>query len=263
MSNEKFGRITEFIVAGKTLRTPDLEIRFEVTFDDDTEPNESRVIVYNLSDSTIAAINKAKRVVLNAGYQSGYGTILSGYITKHSTEYSESDKATTFYIRDSSPVGSTALKTIAYAKKTKSSTILRDLARRGGIGVGQLDLPKDVTYLRGTSVSGTVITAIKKIAKDCGAKAYINKGKLYVRPESKGDSSGVVISQETGMIDSPAPLSDEKVKGYNIKTALEHRITTNSLVVVKGKYVNGTMRVRSGKHISDGNSFTTEVEAVY
>lgn len=245
------------------MRTPDLEIRFEVTFDDNTEPNESKVIVYNLSESTINSINKANRVILNAGYQSGYGTILSGYITKYETQYSEADKITTFYVKDSSPAGSTTIKNIGYAKGVKSSTIIRDLARRGNLGVGQIDLPKDVTYKRGTSVSGTIITALKKIAKDCGANAYISKGKIYIRPGSKGDASGVVVSQESGMIESPADLNDDKAKGYNVKMTLEHRITTSSLIVLKSKFVNGVLRVRSGKHMSDGTSFQTEVEAVY
>lgn len=261
--SEKFGRVTEFIVGGKTLRTPDLEIRFEVSFDDDAEPNESKVIVYNLSESTIAAINKANRVILNAGYKSGYGTILSGYITKFETQYSESDKITTFYIKDSSPSGANTIKNIGYTKGVKSSTIIRDLARRGNLGIGQIDLPKDVTYTRGTNVSGTIITALKKIAKDCGANVYINKGKVYIRPGYKGDASGVVVSQESGMIESPADLNDEKTKGYAVKMSLEHRITTNSLVVLKSKFVNGVLRVRSGKHMSDGTSFQTEVEAVY
>lgn len=261
--NEKFGRITEFIVGGQTLRTPDLEIQFQVNFDNDTEPNESKVIIYNLSEDTIETILAKKKAVLNAGYKSSYGTILSGYITRHETEFQEVDKKTTFYILDSTTPGTNALKTVSYGKNTKTDTVLRDLARRGGLSVAQMNLPKNVNYPRGTTASGTVISAIKKFSKDAGASAYIRQGKLYVRPGATGDSSGVIISSESGMIGSPSVINDEKLKGYDVKVSLEHRITTNSLVVVQSKYVNATLRVHSGKHVSDGASFITEMEAIY
>ena len=52
-----------------SINSNDLDLEFDVEFDDDTEANESEIILYNLSDTTIQNIKKGEKVVT-----SGLGT---------------------------------------------------------------------------------------------------------------------------------------------------------------------------------------------
>ncbi|MFB8733911.1 hypothetical protein ACEQPO_08135 [Bacillus sp. SL00103] len=47
----------------------DLEVRFEVPFDDDAKPNETKVEIFNLSSSTINKIKKGATMTVQAGYK--------------------------------------------------------------------------------------------------------------------------------------------------------------------------------------------------
>ena len=69
------------IQTGKvTINADDLDMEFDVEFDDDTETNESEITVYNLSDTTIQNIKKGEKLTLTAGYKEDTGIILSGFM---------------------------------------------------------------------------------------------------------------------------------------------------------------------------------------
>src|ERR1044072_4023706 len=128
--DKQFGRVIEFHVGGGVIRNSEVEIHFDVPFDDNLEPNESKVILHNLSDSTINQIRKFEKAVLNAGYEGAVGTVWEGYIYDHDTKWNDVDKETTFYVHDSENPGNKTVKSISYAKNTKADTIIRDLAKK-------------------------------------------------------------------------------------------------------------------------------------
>ena len=84
-SNAMFGRVIKITVKGKystTFSNKDLEIRFDVPFDDDAKPNTSIVEIYNLSKDSINRMQKGDTCTIQAGYKDDYGVIASGKITK-------------------------------------------------------------------------------------------------------------------------------------------------------------------------------------
>lgn len=263
MMSESYGRVTELIVGGQTLKTPDLEIRFDVPFDDDPDPNEARIEIYNLTDNTINNIAHFSRVVLNAGYKGDVGTILSGYISFYETRWEGPDKITTFTVLDSEPLDSRTIPSVSYAKNTKASTIIKDLLKRGNLSTAALSLVKDIVYTEGVTVEGSVVDAIKNVAADCQTSFYILKGKLYIRPLSQGDKTNFVLSPKTGLIGSPTFFQDDSSAGYQAQCLLNHRLTTGSLITLESRVVEASLRVRRGRHSSSGSDFTTEIEAVF
>ena len=104
----------------------------------------------------------------------------------------------------------------------------------------------------------------------CSSSAYVCKGRIFVRTLKDGDKTGVELSAETGLVGSPEYFEEEVkkdkkvyyVKGYKLKCLLNNKITTGSIVKVKSKFCNGSFRVRSGKHISNGADFYTELEVI-
>jgi hypothetical protein len=275
--NELYGRKIELIVGGKLhvnqLGSGGLTINFEVTFDDDKEPNICSVRVYNLSDSTIAGIKKDTPLVLNAGYIGDVGSILLGFVDKIATERQGVDKITEIQVID----GATAWYSLpikkTYKAGTKASTILRDLHTLSGLEIGAFALPVDKIYTRGKTIATTVSNALSGVANDCGAKAHVTRGKTFIRPKNEGQAIGFVLDKDHGLIGSPTPITTEKNipipkakdkklvrDGYKVVMLLNHRITTDAIIKITSKTANGMFRVESGRHYSDGQSFYTETE---
>lgn len=262
----QFGRFAEVVAGAVKANSDNLTIQFEVPFDDDTEPNESKIDIYNLTDNTINQIKRGLKATLNAGYRSDRGVILSGYISKVLTSRSGVDKKTTIYVLDSPPIDEKKTIKKTYKANIKASQILRDLGSILKLNIAVLALPKDKTYTKGYTVNGKILDTMKKIAKDCGAIVYINKSKVYIRSIKAGDDSRFILKPETGLIGTPEPFEDErdgvKYKGYKVKSLLQYRLTTASIVTIESKFVKGQFRVRKGVHKWDGNDFVTEMEVI-
>lgn len=260
-----FGRIVEVNCAGRSLSSKNYRIEFRIEFDDDPTPNTNEIKIYNLADSTINSFKKNSRITVNAGYESDNGVILSGYVTKVLTNREGVDHFTTISVIDSQSLSSTKTVNKSYKKGVKASFILKDLSSALGIKLSALKLPTDKTYAKGHSVNGNIVEAMKSIVKDSGASFYINKGNLYIRSIKEGDATNFVLGNDTGLVGSPEPFEEETDdnkgrKGYRVRSFLQYRMTTASIITLKSKYVNGRYRVRKGSHSWAGNNFYTEVE---
>ena len=292
MSNQQlFKRFAEVKIGDYfCANSNDFTIRFSVPFDDDTEPNESTIEIYNLSNNTVSNIKKNDVCIITAGYERDTGVILKGRVSFVKTVQEGVDKLTTIYVLDSEDLTTKTIESKKYSSGVSASNILKDLAKKVGLTITQLKLPTDVKYSKGWTCEGEILGEMEKIANHCGASAYINKGLLYIRPLTDGDDTNFEISVETGLLDSPNEFYEEKelskedaqytatqkgqskVKqvndkkvieehGYNVTCLLQHRITTASLVTLKSKYANGKFRVRSGVHKFD-DTFVTEMVIV-
>ncbi|USK71769.1 phage protein [Peribacillus asahii] len=102
--NQLFGRVIKATIETSTgylkFDSNDLEIRFEVPFDDDSKPNISTLQIYNLTKTTINRIKKGQNITLNAGYKDDYGVIVEGKITRVLSAYEGVDKVTTITFKE-------------------------------------------------------------------------------------------------------------------------------------------------------------------
>nr|WP_284641182.1 hypothetical protein [Paenibacillus chinjuensis] len=241
----------------------DFAIEGSVPFDNDPLPNESEIKIWNLTQDTIERIQRGDVLTINAGYRGDVGVILHGFISKVHTKREGVDKITTIYVLDSEDLSSRKLTDVAYAEGTLASYILKEMAAQLGLPIAQFELNQDYRYEDGYTASGEVTKIISDIAADCGTSAYVNKGKLYIRNLRRGADDVFSLNVETGMIGSPEPFEDEHFKGYNLKSQLQYRITTASIIDVTSSYFEGRVHVRSGSHtFSRTGDFITEVEAI-
>ena len=232
-----------------SINSDDLDLEFDVEFDDDTEANESEIILYNLSDTTIQNIKKGEKVTLTAGYKEDTGIILSGFISHVKTVFDDLDKVTTVKVIDSVDRIERKIENLAYAKGSKASTILNDLLTKVGLPVAKFSIKRDYVYKDGLTVNAGLMETIKKQAQVCGVSTYISKGQIYVQAISEGEDVNFTIEVDT-------------VKGYEVTMLLQHRISTGSILNIKSKNVNGKYRVREGRHSYDGSNFLTKVKAI-
>lgn len=273
MVAQSYGRVKELYVDTRKFDGEDFTILFNVTFDDDGEANVSEVKIYNLKDSTINTIKKDSRIVLNAGYKGDAGAILLGIIKQVKTDWSGVDRITTMQVLDGTEAWFSLPIKKTYKAGSTAKDILADITKMTGLQIGALKLPKNYVYKSGKTINGKLKDIIKSVAKDCGAKAHVTRGKVFVRPKDEGDNIGFVLDTDHGLISSPTPIEKEvetdkkdkagnkiKVKknGWSVKCLLNHKITTDALIRVQSKTANGMFRVASGKH--NGDSFETEME---
>jgi hypothetical protein len=260
---EQFRRVVEVSVAGKTFRSKDLYIEFDVPFDDDASPNESVIRIFNLTQDTISRIKRNDILTINAGYEGDVGLLLTGRVAYTSTRKDGPDKVTSIYVLDSTDLTGVKIEEKAYSPGVTGRTILNDLIPMLKVPVGAFRLPTNKVYAEGYTVSGSIIDHCEEVARDCGAAFYINRGKLYVRPLTDGDDARFVLRSDTGLIGSPEYFEeDDGVKGYHIECLLQHRITTASIIDLQSKFVRGRFRVRRGSHVCNMDTFTTTVEVV-
>jgi hypothetical protein len=275
MGDILYGRKIEVIAGVKKFDSKDFTIYFEVPFDDDKEPNIAEIEIYNLKDQTINEIKKGTKIIINAGYQNDVGSILIGEAQTIQTEWKNVDKITNITTLDGyekwfkTPISKT------YKAGIDAKRILNDLLRIGGFVIGAFKLPVNKIYKGGKTLKTTLYDAIFSIAKDCGAKVHINKGKIYIRPKNDGNNINFLLDKEHGLIGSPTPIEKEvvtgkdkkgneikkKIRGWKVVSLLNHRITTDVIIQIKSKTANGVYRVESGKHYHNGNAFYTEMEA--
>lgn len=263
MSN-LFKRVVELYADDKLFAGDDFTIYFNIPFDDGGDPNAAEVSIYNLTDQSINDIKKDSKIVLNAGYDGDYGSILLGDAKKIITEWERVDKITTIHVLDGPKEWLNTIFKRTYKEGIKASQILNDVLASTGLEIGAYKLPVDREYKGGKTINTTLQKAIAQIAKDCGAKSHVTRGKIFVRPKNEGDNIGFVLNSENGLIASPTPIEKEEngkvIKGYKITSLLNHRITTDSLIEITSKTANGVFRVESGKHFANGLVFYTESE---
>lgn len=264
-----FGRTVKIQVAGLTI-TNDLDLEFTVPFDDDTEPNEAEITVYNLSRKTVGLLKPDTELTITAGYGSDTGVIFSGVITKAKTKWDNLDKITTIYVIDDVEVQKRDIEAISFKPGVKASYVLKTLVGKLKLPIAVFRVRYDHTYSEALTVSGNLMENINTYAEVCGVSAYINKRKVYVRHLSDGDDLGFTVNADTGLIGSPEEFTEEvdnedyteTVNGVKFKILLEHRISTASIVKIQSRDISGTYRVREGQHVCNETDFYTEITAI-
>ena len=178
---------------GVTINSDDLDIVFSVPFDDDLEPNEAEISIYNLSDTTINRFEKDKQISIEAGYGADTGVIFSGYVREKKTTYEDVDKILKIYAIDDTQ--ERRVDNLTFSEGTNASTILKSLLEKTGLPIDVFSPRRDWTYTSSVTVDGNLMENIKKYAEVCGITAYMNKGKINARYIKDGDNINFTVNE--------------------------------------------------------------------
>ena len=249
-----FGSVATIQSGDTTISSEELDVEFVVPFDDDMEPNEAEITVYNLSNNTIRQLKRGAAISITSGYKGDTGVLFRGYISKVQTAHEDADKVTTIYALDD--IKDHGIESIAFAKGTKASYILQALIKKTGIPVAVFSVRRDHTYKDAQTVDGDLMENIRKYAEVCGISVYVSRGKIYARYIKEGDNLNFELSSERGMIGSPSPFTEEikaedfkeTVSGYEAEMLLQHRMCAGAIVKLNAQDAKGTYRVCSGEH---------------
>ena len=261
-----FGSVASVKCGQVTISSETLDLEFDVPFDDDMEPNEATISVYNLSDNTIKQLKKGAQLSITAGYKGDTGVLFSGFITLVKTSHDGADKLTTIKAMDD--IKDHSIESIAFKAGTKASYILRQLINKTGIPVAVYKVRRDYTYEDAQTVDGDLMKNIATFAEVCGISVYVSKGKIYARYIKEGDNLNFIVSPDTGLIGYARPYTEEvkaedfaeTVNGYEAEMLLQHRMCAGAIVQLKSKAGTGKYRVCSGSHRFSRDEAITEIK---
>ena len=261
-----FGSVAKVISGDVSISSDVLDLEFDIPFDDDMEPNEASITVYNLSDNTVKQLKKGAALSIEAGYTGDTGVLFSGFVSKVKTTFEGADKVTTIYAMDD--IKDHTMESISFKKGTKASYILESLIKKTGIPVAVYKVRRDHTYKDSQTVSGDLMENIRKYAEVCGISVYVSKGKIYARYIKEGDNISFTVSSDTGMIDSPSAFTEEvkteevteTIDGYEVEMLLQHRMCAGAIVNLESKVGKGQYRVCSGKHYFSADEAVTQIK---
>lgn len=266
-----------------------LEIRAESPFDNDATPNQTRIDIMNLSDATVKRIRRGMKVTLEAGYDDDFGVLSVGMIDRvterwdgatriNSIFYLEGDdfskikvtaetasKETVRYHKDGVKKGDVVEGALAinFAKGTDGLTIIKRLTSALGMKLeGEIQLQQNVIYKKGYSCTKIILNDLETVVNDCGSIIYHRRGKIVIRPINLGTDERFVLNEETGLIGTPSYEDTANGRVIKVKCALQHRITTCSIIEIDSRYIKGKFRVFKGKHYIEKQQFVTEFEAI-
>lgn len=252
--NGVFGSEAKIMCGAATIKSSELDLEFTVKFDDDMEANEAEIIIYNLSQTTLAEFKKDREISIEAGYKGDTGVIFNGYITKVRTKKENADRITTVKCFDD--IKDHTITEITYSAGTKASKILRDLLEKTGTPIEVFQMRRDHTYENEVKVDGDLMQNIKKYSEVCGVSTYVRNGRIISRHIKVGDNIYFTLSEETGLIGSPEEFEEEQtaedykevINGYECECLLQHRFSAGGIVSLKSLFANGEFRICSGEH---------------
>lgn len=252
------------------LASDTVDFEYSVPFDDDIVPNEAEITIYNLAPQTLNSFAQENEVTITSGYKNDTGIIFRGRISNVQTSWNGVDRKTVIKALDNYVENTQTKVELSFSGQTAASDVLKSLLVLTGLPIEVFDPVRDYTYENGVTVSGPLGEQIKKYAEVCGCGVWVNKQRIFCRAITAGDNIRFTVSADTGMLDSPEPFTTtskvesfaDTITGYDIKMLGQYRITTAAIIELNSKYVQGLLRVKSGKHTYDGTSGLTQIRAV-
>ena len=219
-----------------------------------TEPNSCVVKIYNLNDSSRQNISGAHALTLklDAGYkgqtsQLYFGDVHAGWTTRHGADY-----VTTLESSDTiaSPTGvhgtrkpqsgAMGVVTKTFGPYVPIDQAFAAIADQLGIGVGNLKAAlataPNKPAVNSAAIYGNAGRRMTDLCRSAGLEWSIQDGQLQLTNIGKALSStqAIVISTETGMVESPSVDSQGCVQ---VKTLLIPGLTAGGLVVIDSVFV--------------------------
>ncbi|MCJ8478689.1 hypothetical protein MOO17_11670 [Escherichia coli] len=262
------------------------QITFNIKKDNNKDPNQAEITIYNLSDDTVNYINRGIRnnlaVALAVGYEGQeLVMIFKGTIQWVSDTFDSVDRKTVLHCLDGGINISEARTSRSYPKGTKVKRVVADLVKDLGTTEGNIHIDNDQTLSSATAMCGNTSHYLEHICKSIDHNVSIQDGSVYVTPRSQmSNARSAYISPETGLIGSPEPFHNDikpakkvtkaskKAKkptdGVKFKCQMNGAILPEKTIWLKSRDYDGPFKVVSVSHHGDkeGSEWVTEVECV-
>lgn len=234
-----------FVVSNSaTLDLSQFRFTFRTSQAETESPNNAVIRVYNLKDSTVAAIKKEfARVVLQAGYKSGpAGVLFSGEIRQFN---SGREDAKNTYLDILAADGDTAYNYGFLHQSFAAGTARSEMVNAAVGAMAPYGVNKGVVNYEGTGgvlprgkvLFGLARAQLRGLTQQVGATWNISGGKLNITPLAGYlPGEAVVLNSATGLIGRV----EQTVDGMVAKCLINPRITPGTLLQIDNRSINTT-----------------------
>lgn len=267
------------------------QLTFEVKKDTDSNPNETTLVLYNLSADTRAYLDKQNQnAELYAGYvhENEPPLIAKGVVVEVEHDLTSVDSKTTIKVFDGWRELKDTKLSISFEKGSTVQAIIKHIASAMSLPLNISKTCNDSKFKSGFSYSGSPAAALSKLCARAGLKWSIQDGAIQITNlNSNTQRRAITLSYKSGMIGSPKsvklanrdidegdsnPESKRKKNsvtitstkkernGYEVTSLLLGQVNPGDLISVESikTNCNGVYRVETVKHKGDyRNNWTT------
>lgn len=280
-----------------TIKTTDLDVEFKIVKSLKAKPNTCELKIYNLTPDMRASLEEltaktkpisitsgkgtkkrraaARKQVtkgipckIEAGYDGDNSLLWLGDLRTAHSERSGTDWVTTLESGDGEKAWQNARVHVSYGPMTPVDTALRAIVKTLGLGegnivkaAGSLKIAGKM-FTQGTVFSGPTSRLLTDFCRSADLEWSIQDGAIQILDRGKAlASSAVLVSEDTGMIDSPSVDIDGVVK---VKMLMTPDIRPGRLIVIDSEQVTGGHKIEkiTWHGASDGNDWEIEIEAI-
>lgn len=252
----------------------DLRTVFEVKRNLHRHPDPAQITMYNLSRATRASFAQGDSVVLVAGYTGAAGMLFSGQLMDMIVQRDGADWATTLVCRDGDAAWKTYISS-AFASSMPLDKAVQYVAGRMGLTVAQAS----VAQLAGISTQGRIAhvglapDALSKLLEPRGFSWMLQDNTLIIIPNGGSTyEDAVVLNPQTGLVGSPEPMTDKKIKGFRqgfkrlkLQSLLQPSLTPGRKLQLQSEQYSGIYRIDAAVHRGDsrGQDWYSMVETTH
>lgn len=290
MASELFDRRVRVLI--HRLEVTDLRVAFHASRSLRKNPNTCEVRIWNLNRDHRQQLQEQKSVPmrLEAGYalppKKGLGAaaaaaldaigiggapsapqlpvLFDGDLRNAFTSREGGDQITTISSGDGEKAGQSNRVNISFRPGLRYRKLLTDLADAAGVGLGNsfsaLAFLPGLEISVGSAVSGSAMDQLDTMFQSQGLEMSVQNGELQVLGGGKPLlGTAVVLSESTGLVDSPEPGSNGKIK---VRALLQPGLEPGRLIVLESERVTGSFRVEQWDAIGDthGQDWYAELE---
>lgn len=276
-----YNRVLQIAVGkprAEALAVSELHCSFNIRKTSDSKENDISVAIYNMNPSTRALFETiGNRLVVSAGYMTTGPQLLAiGDILSASTDYTNPDFITTINAADAGKALRTARVSVSYKAGTPAKTMVQELLDKLDIDQPEFPLALTDTFKTGWSFVGKARDGLDQLAKRFGFEWSVQNNTLQLtEAREPSQRQAVYLSQETGMIGTPSPLTDtrkddEKAKkpeapGVKVTSLLNPAIIPGDPIVIDSRHLGKkTYRIKEVTHSGDnrGAEWTSTAECI-
>jgi len=231
-----------------------LRINFSIEKSSESNPNTSKIQIYNLSPSSRAFVEQKDLVlILDVGYAPPGNdplieNINTGDAKKVTNERNGTDWLTTFELGD----GETALQESLFNKSFEAGAsltkVIQDVAGSFGKPINAISGITEKTFSSAITLSGNSKEIMDDLVKGGGSEWSIQDDEVIVLGKKQTTNDPViVVSPATGLLGVPV----KREEGIEFTSLLLPRIRPGRRVKLESELFNGVYRVRKVVHTGD------------
>ena len=262
---DMWNRFVSVQIGNLYITSDQLDIEFSVKGSNSSDANSVEVSIWNLAKKTRDAIKQDQDILLRAGYVSDVGDLFAGKVKYVSEERDQGDLKTKItcltkgYATGLAPVKypvGTPLQTIIAAAFTKSGITPQKIDDQGF--TLEQDYTSETTAAADLDYCAKIINGSSRVHKP--ARYYIEANSGYFVTQDFITSEVVILSSETGLIETLPETPDDGSYSRSIRCAMTHRIKVDSLIDLQSldSRASGTYKVVEYTHKYEGTEYETE-----